>query len=61
MEGLAYFIVVDMPVCILVIDKWEVLVDKDLVVVETYLLMKPGGWDFVIKKKWKILFVKYGV
>lgn len=52
MEGVAYLLAVNMPAGILTTDNLEVLVDdKNLIVVETYLLMKPGGWDFVVEKK----------
>ncbi len=60
-KGVAYLLVVNVPAGILAANKLEVLVDKDLIVVKTYLLIKPGRWDFNIEKKWKILFVKYGV
>ncbi len=61
MEGVAYLLIVDVPVDILAANKLEMPVDKNLVIVEIYPLMKPTGWDFIVKKIWKILFVKYGV
>ncbi len=61
MKGVAYLLAVDVPARVLAADKLEVPVDKDPGVVQTYPLMKPGGWDFVVEKKWKILFVKYRV
>ncbi len=51
MGGIAYLLAINMPIGILAVDKLEVPVDKNLVIVETYLLMKPDRWDFVIKKK----------
>ncbi len=52
MEGVVYLLAVDVLAGVLAADKLEMLVDdKDLIVVETYLLMKPGGWDFVVVKK----------
>ncbi len=51
MEGVAYLLVVDVPIGVLAADKLEVPVDKNLVVVETYPLIKPDGWDFVVEKK----------
>lgn len=50
-EGIVYLLIVDMLVGLLVADKLEILVDKNLVIVETYSLMKTSRWDFVIKKK----------
>ncbi len=43
MEWVAYWLAVDVPAGILAADKLEEPVDKDLIVVETYPLMKPGG------------------
>ncbi len=44
MERIAYLLAVDVPRDILVGDKLEVLIGKDLVVVETYpLVVKPDG------------------
>ncbi len=43
MEGVTYLLAVDVPADVLAVDKLEVPVDKNLVVVETYPLMKPSG------------------
>ncbi len=51
MEGVAYLLAVDLPAGGLAADKLEVPVDKNLIVVETYPLIKPGEWEFVVKKK----------
>ncbi len=51
MEGIVYLLVVDVPASVLATDKLEVLIYKDLIIVETYPLMKSGGWDFLIEKK----------
>lgn len=61
MEKVAYLLVIDEPTGVLAADKLNVPVDKDLVVVETYLLMKASRWDFVVEKKCKMLFVKYRI
>ena len=44
MEGVAYLLAIDVSADVLAADKWELPIDdKDLVVVEMYLIIKSVG------------------
>ena len=51
LKAIAYLPIINVPTCVLAVEKLDMPVDKNLVIVEMYPSMKPGRWDFIVEKK----------